>query len=174
MKKIPLSRGYEAIVDDEDYEDLMQCKWHVRSDHRTHYAVRSQRISRGRFLPETMHRYILGLERGDKTQVDHINHNGLDNRRKNLRACSHNQNVQNSRVRRDSRCGFKGVNERRPGRWRALIRVNGRRITIGNFRCPREAAIAYDGAALKYFGDFALLNFPKSSRLNFRRMICQT
>jgi hypothetical protein len=110
-----------------------------------------------------MHRFLLLPERG--VLVDHINGDGLDNRRMNLRLANHSQNAANrckpQRSRSTSR--YKGVffeaSGKRKKRWRALIKVDGQTIHLGSYSEEIEAAVAYDIAAKKHFGEFAKLNF---------------
>lgn len=152
MAEIELTNGGVAIVDDADHEFLSQWSWYARkgSGQTTWYAV-----STG---PEKllMHRVI--LLPSPSREVDHINHDGLDNRRCNLRSCSTAENQHNNRPIKGS-SKFKGV-DRRGDRWRARIRVHGSPIYIGVFRSEELAAAAYDEAARLHFGDFACLNFP--------------
>lgn len=152
---IPLTQGQSALVDTTDYEFLMQWNWSAlwEPDSQTFYAIRGAR-------PQIrMHR---GIVRCDITrEIDHINHNGLDNRRENLRVCSHAQNKRNSRKQRDNTSGYKGVSfYKKNSRWMAYITFNGNRIHLGYFSTDIEAARAYDTAALKHFGLFAYLNLP--------------
>src|SRR6186997_2284150 len=99
MKQIPLTQGRVAIVDDEDYEGLIKNKWwfrDVKSEHRKGYACRSVRVG-GKKMIVMMHRQIMGLGWDTSIQVDHIDGNGLDNRRSNLRKCNNSQNHMNQR-----------------------------------------------------------------------------
>ena len=162
MKKIPLTQGQFAIVEDSDYEYLSQFKWCAVWDERgkTFYAKRFRRCwepQRPCLIP--MHRAIaarLGLP-----EVDHKDHNGLHNWHGNLRPCTVSQNRANRRVPKNNTSGFKGVSfNRNEKKWVAGIRFNKRRIHLGYFRAPETAAKAYDAAAIQLFGDFALLNFP--------------
>jgi len=106
-----------------------------------------------------MHREVLNM--ANYMYVDHINHNGLDNRKANLRLATKSQNAWNSSGRR-GRSGFKGVSfEKKTGLWRASIAYHGEKKYLGNFHDKREAAKAYDRAAKKYHGEFASLNFPE-------------
>ena len=157
---IPLPGGENAIVDLEDYERISRFKWNINKSRHTSYAVRTTRASEGkRGNHIIMHREILLTDEA----VDHINRNGLDNRRANLRPATRSQNSRNASKRSDNTSGFKGVGIYKPyGNWRARITVEtGKRITVGYFKTPLEAAIAYDEAAIKYHGEFASLNFPE-------------
>lgn len=159
MKEIKLTQGYVAIVDDEDYDWLMKHSWRVHdSSPRLRYAVSAIKGTTIR-----MHREILfhhGLLE-DSKQVDHIDHDGLNNQKKNLRACT---NAENQRNRRGPfRNGYLGIyrSGRKKNPWRAEIMVNYKRICLGNFPTPEAAARAYDEAAIEYHGDFASVNFPR-------------
>jgi hypothetical protein len=110
-----------------------------------------------------MHRVI--LKASERTEVDHINGNKLDNRRENLRVATKSQNLGNQKIRSTNTSGFKGVNWkqwrkiRSSGAWTARISVGSKRIHLGYFSTAEEAARAYDSAAQQYFGEFAKLNF---------------
>lgn len=158
-REIPLTRGKVAIVDDRDYERVAQYKWCAHYDSWNWYAVRSTKIN-GRFTLEKMHRYILGLTKGDKKRIDHQNGNGLDNRKENLRLCSAGQNAHNRRKYRTKNptSHFKGVFRSR-NKWHAEIMVKGVTIRLGAYSFEEVAALAYDLAALKYFREFAVFNF---------------
>jgi hypothetical protein len=154
MKKIPLTQGKFALVDDEDFAELSKVKWCV-----SHYgyATRNFPSKKGGRRILYMHRVILKAKM--KEQCDHINMNGLDNRRENLRICTRSENKHNSQKYSNNTSGFKGVTlDKRCGRFVANIKVNSRRIYLGSFAEKSEAALAYNVAALKYHGDFAQLN----------------
>lgn len=152
MKTIKLTKGQFVIVDDEDFEHLNQWKWFAFKDHNSFYAHRRDGNSIVR-----MHRFLLSPKKDEV--VDHINRNGLDNRRENLRLCSHSENVRNSAKHIKSTSKFKGVYlPSGRDKWRAVIRINGKKKSLGTFASELEAAIAYNNAALKYFGKFAYLN----------------
>lgn len=160
MKEIPLTRGMVALVDDADYEALAANKWysgHVPGKN-TCYARRDAggRKSRVRLA---MHRVILGA--GPNDLVDHVNGNGLDNRRVNLRLASNAQNRANTPKRKlDASSRYKGVSwNKARGLWRADIRVGDRQRTLGYFASEEEAARVYDAEAQKAWGEFALCNF---------------
>lgn len=154
-KKIPLTQGKFAIVDDGDYEELSQYKWYFHAEGKTGYAIRQIRLSSGKWSSVKMHRQI--MEATPENEIDHIDGNGINNRRSNLRFCSRSENMRNISVRKDSLTGYKCV--ARSGRkWYAYISVNGRRQYLGIFPNRELAALAYNQAAIKYRGDFARLN----------------
>lgn len=140
---ILLTRGYVAIVDPEDYERLSQLKWHY-----VHPGY-----ARNQSTP--MHRLITNAPKG--MDVDHINGDGLDNRKANLRVCSHSNNCKNTKVSKLNSTGFKGVSLNR-GYFMASIRLNNVLINLGRYETKEEAALVYNEAASKHFGEFARLN----------------
>jgi hypothetical protein len=165
FRKIPLTRGKYAIVDPEDYDRLTKYKWYAQTNLYTFYAVRS--LTNGKKEKRKnayMHHLVINIP--DGMFCDHINHNGLDNRKANLRPATLTQNVWNRRkFKKPSRSKYKGVDwSTEMKRWRARIRVNGKRIYLGSFKHEIEAAKAYDRAAAKYHGQFAALNFKRRSQ----------
>ena len=164
MKTIQLTQGKVALVDDIDFEHLNNHKWHAAKTHRgTYYAARKIRLADGKQGTIFMHREVLGLNQGDPN-CDHKNHNELDNRRDNLRRCTPLQNMQNQRPHRNGSSAFKGVcwNKKRE-KWQVQIRWEGHKKHLGYFDNEIEAAMAYDIVAVRYFGEFASLNFSKRS-----------
>ena len=149
-----------ALVDPQDAERVAAHKWRAfrpcpRGDRLILYAGARM----GKTFPY-MHRFILGLT-DPRVKVDHINHDGLDNRRCNLRIGTHQQNVFNRRPNKNASSRFKGVSwDSQNKRWRAGIKFNGRLHYLGLFADEVEAASVYDGAALTLFGSRAYLNFP--------------
>jgi len=178
FRRIPLTQGKFAIVDPDDYEWLNKYKWHVNRGANTYYACRNSRIGKKR-VSIKMHREIFenlsatknstlkthNYHRhiGDGLVVDHINHNGLDNRKANLRPATRSQNSLNksSIKTKPSSSKYNGVSwYRRRKIWHVQIGLNGKYKFIGYFHDEIQAAKAYDTAAKKYHGDFAVLNFP--------------
>jgi hypothetical protein len=126
--------------------------------HRSHGMYYARRYERGRQI--SMHRQIMQPPPGKVT--DHMNGNGLDNRRSNLRNCLPTENGRNRQRNRRSRTGFKGVGQyKRTGKYYASIRFKGKTLYLGQYDTPVEAARAYDRKARELFGQFARLNFPE-------------
>lgn len=160
MKLIPLTQGKFAKVDDEDFDYLSQFKWHARKVRRTYYAGRHE-TKNGKQLNIHMHRVIYGALDAD-AQVDHINHDGLDNQKENLRVATLQQNMWNQQLKVTSTTGYMGVSKRK-GRWLAQIGYESKRFHLGMFDSAKEAAYAYDLKASELRGEFASLNFPTQS-----------
>lgn len=168
MKYIKLTRGFKAIVDDEDYEYLNQFKWCVNIGKKTNYAVRYATIN-GRYTHILMHREIMNTPKG--LDCDHVFHNGLDNRKyieingklvKNLRNCKHSQNMRNYSAYGTSKylgVSRLGANNRNAGKFLASIKINGKTKHLGYFINEIDAAKAYDYYANLYFGEYSNLNF---------------
>lgn len=150
---IALTQGQNAIVDAEDFEWLNQRNWHAGWDKGSNkfYARTAGNVF--------MHQVILNCY--PPKEVDHKNHNTLDNRKQNLRKASHSQNQSNAGIRHNNTSGFKGVNwHKRYRKWDARISHKGRSIFIGSFISAKQAARAYDQKAKELNGEFAHLNFP--------------
>jgi hypothetical protein len=159
MKQIELTQGKVALVDDEDFEWLNKWKWCSQNSGRKTYAMRSVYIGKKHFTVR-MHREITKANKGQ--EVDHKDHNGLNNQRNNLRICSHRENMFNERARQNTTSKYKGVYyEKLIGKWRPQINILGKVIHLGSFESEVQAATVYDLAAKKHFGEFACLNFPE-------------
>ena len=152
MKEIPLTQGKVAIVDDEDYKYLSQFKWCAHKVYNIFYAVRNIRED-GKQKTLQMHTAILG--RKDGFECDHINGNGLDNRRSNLRLVTHRQNEQNRHKKKTSK--YPGIYwNKQNKKWEALIRINGKRIHLGLFNDEYKAYLAYCKAVKEMTGQECL------------------
>ena len=159
MKKIELvgkGTGIFSLVDDEWYDELNKYRWylHERDNTSSCYAYRMERKN-GKQKAIMMHRVIAGIE--NEYQTDHINGNGLDNRAKNLRQCTHKENQRNKKKYKNNKSGYKGVRRKR-NMWAAEIRVNNKTIHLGIFDTKEEAAEEYNRGAEKYHKSFARFN----------------
>jgi hypothetical protein len=151
---LPLSQGYETIVDDEDFDWLNQWKW-TASLHTGGKIYAYRQDYRGR-RPKCilLHRLILSCP--DDMQCDHINGNGLDNTRSNIRVCTSKQNHGNRRPNHGHR--YIGIRRTPHGTWSAQIRILGKVTRLGIFETAEDAAAAYNAAALLVRGEYAYLN----------------
>jgi len=162
MKEIPLSQGKFALVDDEDFDFLMQWKWHFFKTGNSLYAGRGKHLGyfNGKKKGTTilMHREINKTPDGFDT--DHIDGNGLNNQKSNLRTATRSQNQRNrSRKSPNKSSKFKGVSwQKQAGKWHASIRIGDKTIHLKNHDKEVDAAKAYNVAAIKYFGEFSCLN----------------
>lgn len=147
--KVHLTKGYYALVDLEYYIKVKDTIWQVSKGANTHYATAAHGLK--------MHRIIMGLFYNDSKEVDHINGDGLDNRKANLRVCTRAENTLNCVRRRDNTSGYKGVCYKR-GRWEAYIQHNHKWRHIGYYPTDVLAAQAYNREATLLHGEFAKLN----------------
>lgn len=170
MKLIPLTQGQFAMVDDEDYEYLIQWKWQTRKGCNTFYAERA--FWNGKNNSKiSMHREIMKTPK--ELQVDHINHNGIDNQKNNLRNCTRSQNQMNTlpsgkskykgvywcenTIKRILKNGQEKIYKIKP-KWKAQIMISGKKTSLGYFENEIDAAKAYNEAAVKYHKEFSHLN----------------
>ena len=152
VARVPLTRGYVAIIDACDVNLVEGYNWTVNTIGYSAYAYRKERVN-GKQCIVMMHRAVLGLN-GFSVKVDHRDKDGLNNRRGNLRACSNAENGHNRGAQQNNKIGLKGVCEH-AGAWRAHIASNGVRKYLGRFATPEAAHAAYCAAAAKLHGEFA-------------------
>jgi hypothetical protein len=169
MIEIPLTKGYVAYVSDEDCERVSQFRWCAYEQHRKDgsirvvYAQRGVRKEDGSNTTQALHRFIMGVT-DSKVQIDHHDHNGLNNQRDNLRVATRTQNQGNRRRKQSGTSQFKGVSWNKVSRkWLAQTRINGKKIYLGLFDSEFDAALEYDKTARQTFGEFAKTNFPLES-----------
>ena len=162
MIEIQLTKGKKTIIDDDDYPKVSKHKWYAQNyahvGYLPCYHARTD-INRKKIL---MHRFILNPKPNEN--IDHINGNGLDNRKDNLRIATVQQNGCNRKKdtgHKKDACSsqYKGVTKRKNDRWETTIRMQGKYIYLGCFKTEEEAGRAYDSEAKKLFGEFARLNF---------------
>ena len=140
MKEILLTQGKVALVDDEDYKELSKVKWYVKKYGKTSYAARNTPRKDGKQMTIRMHRVILPPPVGK--EIDHINGDGLDNRRENLRIVSHRENGQNRHERKTSK--YPGVSwHKSRNKWSAQIRISGKLKYLGLFDDEWDAYKTY-------------------------------
>lgn len=151
---VPLTKGYEAVIDVSDVPLVDQYYWAARINGTNYYAYALQRLVGGKRLkPLTMHRLLTGFDR-----TDHRDGNGLNNRRKNLRPATIAQNARNCRRPKNNTSGVKGVTwHAKDNRWRAQIKVNGKRVWLGSFTSLDAAATAYARGSAEFHGEFGRL-----------------
>jgi hypothetical protein len=148
--------GHEVLFDEEDAHLFHDARWVIRASSTNNYVQRSIYLDGEYQGYESVHRIISGCPPG--MVVDHVNGNGLDNRRFNLRVCTHTQNMQNRKIHRNNQSGFKGVyfDPQVQGLpWRAQITANGKKHYLGRFSSPISAHQAYLKAAERFHGEFA-------------------
>lgn len=155
MKTIPLTQGYEAVVDDEDYDSVTRLgSWQIT----IHPNGRKYAVHNGRGWQILMHRFLIGEDGYD---IDHKDRDGLNNVRSNLRTATRSQNNANSKTNCRNKSGYRGVSyHKQARRWEAYIGSNGRKIYLGLYDSAEEASWAYDNKARELYGEFARLNSP--------------
>lgn len=169
MKEIKLTRGKVALVDDEDYEIVSQYKWSAVKGASSTWYARAYKPQTKKKSYLMMHRLIMNIQ-DNALHIDHINHDGLNNCKNNLRIATARQNQRNSRSRLGSTSNYLGIylqtvkyKNKTYNYWHSQIRgFNSEVIFLGTYKSEIEAARAYDEAAKKYHGEFANLNFKES------------
>lgn len=149
---INLTKSKKAIIDNEDYALISQYKWYFLSNGNYACTTIGGRKNKKTIL---MHRLI--MQTPNNMYTDHINHNGLDNRRSNLRICTNSQNQGNA-VGYSKKTKFKGIELLPSGKWRARINIQGKTKHLGVTCSEIEAAQLYNKAAINHYGKFALTN----------------
>jgi len=157
-KLIKLTRGLTTVVSSSDYLLVLKRKWQAATAYGTYYAVRTEQRNNVR-RRITLHGFLLKPPKG--LFVDHINGDGLDNRRSNLRIVTRAQNQQNRRVRYKKTSSYKGISyNKNNGMWTVSITHEGETLICGSFANEIQAAMHYDKFAIRLFKDYACLNFP--------------
>lgn len=160
MKKISLTQGKFALVDDQDYDFFNRVKWYAVKSTNTWYAKRAITLPFRKYKWIYMYNCIFPLTH--PFEVDHIDGNGLNNQRDNLRICTPSENRINQPKRVKGTSIFKGVSWcERDQKWTVRLRIDGRSKNLGNFDDEQLAAKTYDQFAKKTFGEFARLNFSE-------------
>lgn len=155
MKEIKLTQGKVALVDDADFEILSKHKWYAHNKNGW-YAVRTVYGENGKTTKELMHRLLINVPKG--LQTDHIDGDGLNNQRKNLRICTNSQNQKNKTAYKTNTSGFKGVCWKKAmNKWAAKITSDNKTIHLGYFSDKVEAANAYNVASKIYHREFSRL-----------------
>lgn len=151
---VPLTRGMQAVIDASDACLVGGINWQARTSGQTTYAMSSKQTGPKTWIARIMHRMIVSAP--DGMQVDHIDGDGLNNRRSNLRIVTAAQNAQNVGTRRNNKSGIKGVCwHKAKGKWDASITVNRKFIHLGQFAKIEDAASAYTEASVRLHGEFA-------------------
>lgn len=168
MAEIIIS-GYTVLVDDEDVERISQYNWRPDRDvekHPTNWYIQTKMKIDGKWYNIRLHRFIMNCPPTGGLYVDHINHNLLDNRKKNLRFATVAENGANTIKKKKAQSGFKGVfwNEK-TGKWVARVSRRSKKENLGYWEHPEDAAKDYDMMMLEIYGEFAATNFPKETYL---------
>ncbi len=151
--------GYDVLIDNEDYDKIKLKKWKVRIKDGYPIVVSSYYDKKKRNSNYiNMARFLMSVT-DNKIDIDHINHNTLDNRKSNLRKSTHQENMFNQIIRSNNTSGFKGVSyDLRRKKYRAYIMFNAKQIWLGYYKNKKKAALKYNKKAIELFGEFAFLN----------------
>jgi hypothetical protein len=155
MKEIKLTHGKVALIDDDDFEIVKQYKWYAMNTNGIDewYAAMSIKEN-GKFRITTLHQLIMG-----RKLIDHIDHNGLNCQKNNMRFCTTYQNNWNSRPKINSKCKYKGVNPYGNKKmYISKIMAKGIQYNLGIYDNEIDAAKAYNKKAIELFGEFAYIN----------------
>lgn len=139
MKYIKLTQNKKAIVDDKDYPILSQYKWLAHKTYGGIFYV-EKKLSKNKMI--SMHRFLLKPRKNQ--EIDHINRNGLDNRRKNLRICTRGENLSNRGLFKNNTSGYTGIyRSKNKKKWNSYIGFNNKNIYLGAFKTKKLASEAY-------------------------------
>ena len=153
LAHVPLTRGYEAVIDASDVPLVDGFNWYARPHRKTVYALRNDYSGES---PKTVFLHRVIAKTPDGLQTDHIDGNGLNNRRSNLRHASVNENQFNRPAYKTNKIGLKGVSWLKvAGKWAAQIQAHGKKHHLGRFDCPKQAHRAYVAASKKLHGSFS-------------------
>lgn len=163
--------GVHYLLYDLEYQDLVdKYTWYVcrNSRNKNQYYIGTNKKSKGRWKTQHFHTFLFSIKKDSNQQIDHINGDGRDNRRQNLRLADRQENSRNRSKQKNNTSGYKGVYFLRTNKkYAAKIQFNsGNEEFLGSFLDVKEAARAYDKAAIKYFKDFAYTNFPREDYSN--------
>lgn len=159
-----------VYLDNNDFDSIKNIKWWVVKEGRRYYCACYDRITGNRGLK--MHVYLM---KSEGLKIDHIDQNGLNNRRNNLRIATHQENRINSPMAKNNKSGYKGIYfEPKKKLYRAMIGFNGKNIAGGRFKNKLLAANRYNELALRYFGEFACINvFSEEEKKEIQRLISE-
>jgi hypothetical protein len=166
--KLETKNGYIFQIDQEDYDKIRNYPWYgYKSTYRLKNGEKKQctkyivaHISANERV--NLHKLIMNTP--VEIRIDHKNGDGLDNRKSNLRICTQSQNQMNKLKNCNNKSGYKGVSwDKTRNKWRSFIMLAGKNKCLGRFNSPEQAALAYNRAATKHFGEFAKLNKVESS-----------
>jgi hypothetical protein len=167
-RRFVTDNGYEYMIDEEDAEKISKYHWFGYQSYkklangevkreRKYIAARLYKDRKTPLKHIALHRVIMDAPEG--LQIDHVDGNGLNNKKSNLRICNQSQNLANGKRYRNNKSGYRGVTwHKKTKKWQAEITINHKRVALGYFHSPVEAGIAYNEAAKKSFGEFARLN----------------
>jgi len=163
VKTIPLTLGKVALVDDEDYDELNKFKWYAHKDHNWErwYVVRHEYVNRKQ-KTILMHQQITGFKH---KMIDHVDRDGLNNKKSNLRPCTQSQNAKNRSMLKNNTSGLRGVHyDKKRKKWIAQIEKDEKGIYLGGFIDKEDAGRAVDKKSKELYGEFVILNFPEEKK----------
>ena len=159
MIQIPLTQGQFALIDDEDFDIVSKHKWHAKKYKHTYYAATNIKKEDKKTILR-MHRLIINVP--DGMEIDHLDHNGCNNQKYNIKVCTHWENMQNKKNQYDvlTTTKMKGVYfDNTTKKWKSTIWINGRSKSLKSSDRLEYAIRAYNRASMFYFGERAFLNY---------------